>query len=270
MISINFGPSSRTQASTASRRTNSRASRRSLSRRRLQTHPPTGRARRATTRSIARRLWNLARWSGTRARLGTVARVRGKELHAVRDRRSVDAGRRAVEVDERLSVGRVHVSLRQLGVAKGRRLGLGARPDVRAGVGRVEARRTRRRARGLGPDAPPRAADRREAAHPLAFHFVPTRHLFSRDLERHLVCDATLGRDLLARTQAFSQPGSRASHAPSSPTLHDARIRAVRVVRTNDATTAPPNAPKPAVNRASGYRCRLVTHAPQTWRCAWE
>jgi hypothetical protein len=127
---------------------------------------------------------------------------------------------------------------------------------------------------GWAPMPPPRPTNSTAPEPPLAFHFVPVKHLFSKQLESHLVTDPNLGRDLIARTRLFkttNETEPSTATAPT-PTLTDARIRAIRVVTTEPkaALTAPTTSVSPSPKSGTGYRCRMVTGSPPVWRCAWE
>ncbi len=93
-----------------------------------------------------------------------------------------------------------------------------------------------RRPIGSAP-LPPAAARRDGGKGQLPFAFVPTRHIFSRSLAAHVVVERTLGAEVLRHSALFHKTRDAAgSLVPTSPSLRDARIRALRRI-TLGATT---------------------------------
>ncbi len=160
-----------------------------------------------------------------------------------------------------------------------------------------------RRPIGSAP-LPPAAARRDGGKGQLPFAFVPTRHIFSRSLAAHVVVERTLGAEVLRHSALFHKTRDAAgSLVPTSPSLRDARIRALRRITlgattlgtaTLGATTLGPATLGTATlgtatlgtatGRDTGYslhegrrlrrarqtRCLLTGGRPRTWLCGDE
>lgn len=117
--------------------------------------------------------------------------------------------------------------------------------------------------------APPTMPDGVEVPpSPLGYRFVPAERLTSPTLSKHVVTDPALGKLLLELTQAanvVASPGPRVELQPGDTVSRSPAARRVVSTQTLERPVPQPTSPQP-----SGYRCRLVTDAPPTWRCAWE
>ena len=122
----------------------------------------------------------------------------------------------------------------------------------------------------------------------LPFWFAPTRRIFSKNLDTNVVTDRALGQEVLSHSHIFdgNKVEGSSSFMPASPSLRDARIKALRRIILSTAgvsdnerqfatppaagSSATPMQAQDSQGQRPQYRCHLLSTHPRAWRCGYE